>query len=99
MYLASTALKTISANVAQASVQILPANPNRRAFILYNNGANSTYITLGPTSNSSSCTFIVATFTHFNWPFPNISYTGPISAIRNAGSGTIVCFELLSSEV
>lgn len=82
-------------NVLLVSVVIAPANPKRIGFMLYNNSANSTYVTFGPTAVAASCTQIVATFA--SWPFfYPVCYTGPISAIRNAGSGVCTVYELLS---
>lgn len=88
----STATVSTSANVALSSVLISPANSSRRGFILYNNSANSVYITLAPTSGSSTCSLIIASFS--NYTFSSfVSYIGPISAIRNAGTGSVIVTE------
>lgn len=84
---------TTSASVATASVQIIGANPSRSSFMLYNNSANSCYVNFGPTASSSACSLIIPTFATWAWPFANIDYTGAISAIRNAGTGTIILTE------
>lgn len=90
----SIPLKTISANVTTSSVLILDSNPARRGFTLYNNSSNSCYVTFGPTSSSASPTAIVASFVSYTPTLP-VNYTGQISAIRNAGTGTIIITELL----
>lgn len=81
-------------NVLLISIVVLPANPNRKGFILYNNSANSVYVTYGATSSSASCTRLIPTFA--SWEVTQgCIYTGIISAIRNAGSGTVVAYELI----
>ncbi len=90
----ATAKVTTSASVATTSVLLVGANVSRKGFILWNNSANSAYVSLADTSNSSTCTWIVATFTSLVYCFP-VSYTGPISAIRNSGTGTITVYELV----
>lgn len=82
-----------SANVALASVIIVPANAKRVGLILYNNGANSCYVNFKSTASSALCTVIIPTFATWTWTLPEIIYTGPISAIRNAGTGTIIVTE------
>lgn len=77
-------------NVLLVSVVIAPANANRKGFMIWNNSSNSAYVTFGPTSNSSTPNSIVPTFTTLTFIY---GYTGAISAIRNAGSGTCVVWE------
>jgi hypothetical protein len=93
VYYTSTVTKTTSVSVTTTSVVIAEANPRRRAFVVYNNSANSAYITYGPTSAGSTCTRILATFNQFEMLGP-VVYTGQISAIRNSGSGTLTITEL-----
>jgi hypothetical protein len=83
----------VSPNVALVSVLAVPANSGRRGLTIYNNSANSVYLTYGNTSTSAGCTRILATFTQWDMTGPAI-YTGAISAIRNAGTGTLVVTEL-----
>lgn len=85
-------IQTISASVATTSVVVLPANRWRNGLTIYNNSANSVYLTFGPISSGSTCTRILATFAQWDMLGPVI-YTGQISAIRNAGSGTLVITE------
>lgn len=94
-FICTTTTVTTSASVTTSSVQILAANPDRIALFIYNNSANSGYLTLGATSTSSTPTFILGTFAQFTWPFASIIYTGAISAIRNAGLGTFTCTEIV----
>ncbi len=86
---------TPGVNVLLASVVIAPANPRRIGFYIFNNSSNSVYVTLGPTSASSFCTQLIATFATWACNDP-ICYTGVISAIRNAGSGVCTVHELIS---
>lgn len=87
-------VRTVSASIALVSVQVLAANTKRRGLTIYNNSANSVYLTWGATSSSNTCTRILATFTQFDM-FGPVVYLGPISAIRNAGSGTLILTEYL----
>lgn len=87
--------KTTTASITNSSVLIAPANPNRRGFTIWNNSANSIYITFGPTSASASPTFILATFATLSFQPPNC-WTGEISGIRNTGSGTVTIYEFLA---
>ena len=89
----SAATVTTTASVTNAGLLLVAANPNRRGFIIWNNSANSAYVTLGPVSVSSTPTFIVPTFQSLIWMYA-VSWTGPISAIRNgAGTGTMTVYE------
>jgi hypothetical protein len=90
----SKAIITTSSSVGLTSVQIIGANPGRRGIIIYNNSSNSAYITYGPSSVSSTPTRILATFSQFEMLGP-VVYTGVISAVRNAGSGTLTITELI----
>lgn len=94
MSLPSVTVKTtVSPNVALTSVQIIGSNASRKGFILYNNSANSCYINFAATASSNSCSIIVPTFASWSWTMTGGTYTGQISAIRNAGSGTIIVTE------
>ncbi len=90
----SRVVQTVSATVTTSSVLILPANPNRVGMTIWNQSANSGYLTFGTTSGSSTPTDIIATFTTKSY-FGPVVYTGPVAAIRNAGTGTFVCYEFL----
>lgn len=85
--------KYTSATVTTSSVVIAPANPARRGIIIYNNSGNSRYLTFGPTASSATCTMIIPTFAHIMMLGP-VVYTGPISAIGNAGTGNFTITEL-----
>ncbi len=84
--------KLTPVNVATTSVVIAPANPNRRGFIVFNNSANSGYISFAATSVASECTRLIATFTSWEMLTP-IAYTGALSAIRNSGTGAMTVYE------
>lgn len=91
--LTATSMTQTITNVALVSVVIAAANANRKGFIIYNNSANSVYMTYGATTNSATPTAILATFAHYQQGVTN--YTGQISAIRNAGTGNCIFNELL----
>lgn len=90
---------TTSSAVGVASVQLVAANPLRLGFTIWNNANNTRYVTLGPVSSSASPTFIVGAFSSFIWPYPDLAYTGAISAIGNAGSGTMTITEFLETSI
>jgi hypothetical protein len=82
-----------TASIAQTSVQILPANPNRRGLTIYNNGANSVYLAFDTfVSSATHMSIIIPTFAHWSCPLP--IYTGAMAAIRNAGTGMLMITEL-----
>lgn len=90
----AAATVSISSSVGTStSVVIAAANPYRIGLSIYNNGANSAYLTYGTTSSGSSPTRILATFANWDMTGP-VFYTGPIAAIRNAGSGTMIVTEI-----
>lgn len=92
-YTTSTQTVTTAANVALTSVQLVGTNKNRTGFIIWNNSSNSAYVTFGPTSSSSTPTQIIPTFQ--SWQvLSGAIWQGPISAIRNAGSGSMTVYEL-----
>ncbi len=93
MYYSSAAHITTTASITTASAVVVPVNYKRKGLIIFNNSANSVYLTYGATSSSASCTRILATFTQYETYGP-VSYTGVISGIRNAGSGTLTVTEL-----
>lgn len=89
----SQAIKT-KVNVALASVKILDANANRQGLVIFNNSSNSTYLSYGVASIAAECAEILTTFNQMKMTGPGV-YTGEIHAIRNAGTGNCVCWELL----
>lgn len=82
-------------NVALISVLVAAANPNRKSIRLYNNSTNSVYLCAVASGASSATNLfaIVATFAAFE--FNTVNYRGPISAIRNAGTGAVVVTEFI----
>jgi hypothetical protein len=92
--LTSNSCTVTGTNVLLASVVICQANPNRKGFIIFNNSANSTYVTFGATSSSATCTYLIATFASLTVNSGCI-YTGVMSAIRNSGSGVVTVYELV----
>jgi hypothetical protein len=87
---------TASPSIGTTSTLIIGENTSRIGAVLWNNSANSAYIALAATGDSSnSMTYILASFASLVLPIEPI-YQGPISAKRNAGSGSIVITEFLA---
>lgn len=91
--LCTTSATATSTTVATSAVQIIGSNPTRKGMKLYNNSANSVYVSAGvPPCNSSSTLFaIIPTFA--NYDFSTTLYIGSLCAIRNAGTGNVVVTE------
>jgi hypothetical protein len=90
---AANATVIATPSVTTTTVQLIDANPQRKGLMIYNNSANTVYIAYSATASSSvRMTLPIATFATWNMPSP--IYTGPISGIRNAGSGTCMVTEL-----
>ncbi len=88
------AVITTTASIATTSVKVLNENGSRLGLIVYNNSSNSVYIAFDTTANSANhMTAIIPTFASWTAPYP--CYMGPISAIRNAGSGTLMITEMV----
>lgn len=85
-----TVTPTFNANV---STVVAANNPDRLGLILWNNSSNSAYIAFESVASSASPVAIVATFTSWAHP-PGAIYTGPVSMIRNAGTGGATAWEL-----
>lgn len=88
-------ITTTAVPLSPGTSVIAVANPARIAFFVWNNSANSIYLTFGPTSSSATPTFILATFA----TYPNLGpviWTGAISATRNAGAGNATVYEILA---
>lgn len=83
---------TKTANITTVTQVILSANPNRVGLLIWNPTANSVYISYSLICDANSQTAIVASNT--TWVMPEAIYTGPISCVRNAGSGGINITEL-----
>lgn len=79
-------------NVALVSAVIATANYKRRGIIMYNNSANSVYVSWAATSTSTGCALIIPSFQSWFWLTPPV-YIGVISAIRNAGTGAVNVYE------
>lgn len=87
--------KTIVPSVAAGTSALLVGeNPSRRGFVIWNNSSNSCYISCDTVSIAASCTWILATFQAKE--VLSIAYTGPLSAIRNSGTGTWTVWEFLA---
>lgn len=87
------ATMSVSGAITTVTSQIVAANPLRRGLFIYNNSANSIYISYSTTASSSTkLTIILATFATWTMPYP--IYTGALSAVRNAGTGNALITEL-----
>jgi hypothetical protein len=92
-FCADNAKLTVTPSIALVSTQIIATNTARKGLIIYNNSANSVYVNFGATASSSTAmTIIIPSFNHWVMPMP--IYRGQMSAIRNAGSGTLLITEL-----
>ncbi len=91
-YYQSSAVAKTSTNVVLVSVKIAEANPNRKGFIIFNNSANSVYVSLTGPAVAATCTRLIATYAAWEWLYP-IAYTGEIYAIRNSGTGQVTVWE------
>lgn len=89
-----TASMYATSAIGTNSVIITQANWQRKALYLYNNSANTVYISFSTSANSNTnMTLPITTFT--TWTMLTPIYCGPISGIRNAGTGTVLVTELI----
>ncbi len=88
---------TTTASILLVSTLIIAANPDRIGWALWNNSANSLYVTYGLTSVGTTPTFILPTFaTLSSGTLGTPVWQGPLAGIRNAGSGTVTLYEFLN---
>lgn len=88
-----TALITAGA-VGLTSIQVVGFNSWRTGAIIYNNSANSVYMAYGSmVSSATFMTAIIPTFTQ--WVMPSPIFIGPLSFVRNAGSGSVMITEII----
>lgn len=80
---------TTASGVAGVPLVLVPSNPQRKAYSVWNNSGNSAYIsnTNAGTCSSSTPDKIQATFTSWEQWGPAV-WTGAICAVRNSGTGT-----------
>lgn len=84
---------TSAAIPVNGSVQIAPANLSRKGLIIWNQSANSIYISYtSPANSATNMTAIIPTYAAWIMPLP--VYTGAIYATRNAGTGFTLTTEL-----
>lgn len=89
----STSVQKTITSVLLVSVQIVAANPNRKALRIWNNSSNSVYVCTESPALSNRPIEIITTFTSKG--LPDVNYTGALYAIRNSGSGNVVVTEFL----
>jgi hypothetical protein len=89
-----TAKITVTSSIGITAVLGIDTNHLRIGAIIYNNSANSVYMAYGSTvSTANYMTVIIPTF--IQWVMPAPIYYGPLSFVRNAGSGTVMVTEIL----
>ena len=86
--------KTVT-TVATASLQIAPANLNRRGFVVFNNSANSCYVTWENPAVAAQCVRLIPTFASWECYGPSV-YAGALFCIRNAGTGAVTVWEIIA---
>lgn len=84
----------VTPSIALISQKVLSANPNRKGFTLYNNGANSVYLCFQGPATGVGCHVILATFATYLHLGP-VVWRGDVFAIRNAGAGVLNIVEFL----
>jgi len=92
----TTATVSVSPVITTVSTLIIAANAARLGLILFNQSANSIYLSTKTPAVASTTTFyILPTFTQVSIGFltPGQIYTGAIYGIRNSGTGTVICTE------
>jgi hypothetical protein len=68
-----------------SSQVVVPANPNRKGLMLYNDSGSKCYIAFGATASASAFSFIVAPNAGYESPQAKV-YTGPVSVIWDSGT-------------
>lgn len=97
-FTSGTATITVSPTITTTAVKIIGSNPNRKGLSLYNQSANSIYLTLGGSGTAGpGMSFILGTFAHLSISqlFPQLIWTGEVWGIHNTGAtGTVGVTEL-----
>ncbi len=87
----STIINTPS--IGLTSTLVLSANQWRRGLYVYNNGANTVYLSFDSfVSSATHMTIPVATFS--TWVMQMPIYLGSLAAVRNSGTGILMITEL-----
>lgn len=86
----------IAALVAATSAVLIPANPNRKGFTVYNNSTNSLYVCIENPAVAANlidfCGSNAGPTSLVKWMGPGVP-TGVITVIRNAGTGGVTAWE------
>lgn len=89
----NAAVISVSPTITTLSQVVLASNPARVGMVIYNNSANTVYLSFADTANSGTkCGYALPSFTQLAF-LQGLIYTGTISGIRNAGTGTCVVTE------
>lgn len=83
-----TPVNAISSSVpaSTSSVVLLPANPNRRGAIFFNESTGNAFLKLGPTASITSYAVRISSQTYFELLVP---YVGTIDAIWSNTNGAM----------
>lgn len=93
----ATAVITPHIGVTAQPRLLAESNPERVGMIIYNIPAGSLYIAYG--STASSATFVTHRIAaDSTWVMPPPIYLGPISGVRNSGTGTVIVTELIATK-
>lgn len=85
-------IRTITPAITTVSLKILDDTFDRKGAVLFNDSANSAYITYGPSATVLSPTKVIGPYADWHLPGPAI-WCGEISAIREDGTGSLVITE------
>ncbi len=85
---------TASPTVKLTPVTLLMANPARRGLLLFNaSAAQPVYVVYGASADAKlAVSFVIKALESWQMPWP--IYQGPLSAVRLAGDGAVLCTEL-----
>ncbi len=86
--------KTVT-TVATQSVQIAAQNLNRQGFVIFNNSANSCYVSWESPAVAAQCIRIIPTYASWECYGPGV-YAGALYCIRNSGTGAVTVWEIIA---
>lgn len=85
---------TASESILLVSKPIVGENLDRVGLILWNASANSVYVTFAASGDAAN-TVAVIIGAWSTWVMPMPVYRGPLSGVRNSGSGKVIATELI----
>lgn len=87
-------VKTTTAPILLVSQKVLDASCDRKGCIIFNDSANSAYITYGTTAVITGATTIIGPYASWEMTGPAV-WNGEVHAIREAGSGSLVITDMI----